>query len=196
MADHQNRSGPSSSAEEPRLRWDSEPLLRLLQRVPYIDGDYITIAWLSPSRREKQIARMFRRESASHQVQLCQTPMRRHLQTGPPSTKFRIRIWRFKGRPAAGGVVCTVLLDGFPSIQTPPESPPGLSESISEPEAMSDPSELSPRELKAITDENDRLRQELHTLRWEVQTLRREMRRLGSHLANIEASIEPGTEPF
>ena len=196
MPDHRDSREPSTETEEPKLRWDSEPLLRLLRKVPYLDGDYITIAWLSPSRREKQIARMFRRESASHQVMLCQAPMRKHLQTGPPSTKFRVRIWRFKGRPAAGGIVCNVLLDGFPVVETPPESATDGSESISEAQGMSGYGEEAPEALKALTEENGRLQRELHTLRWEVQTLRREMRRLGSHLANIEASMEPGTEPF
>ena len=183
-------------ASEANLRWDPDPLLKLLRKVPYLDGDYITIAWLSPSRREQQIARMFRRESASHQVILCQAPMQKHLQTGPPSTKFRIRIWRFKGKPPAGGVVCNVLLDGFPTVETPPGEASVPPESISESQEESESSETSPRELRALTEENERLERELHTLRWEVQTLRREMRRLGSHLANIEASLEPGTEPF
>jgi len=207
MAQSNSSSGSLDKGDKQRLRWEANRLLDLLNRVPYIEGDYITINWVwnkGGKRREGQVSRMYRREPANRQVLLCQTPIRKYLETEGPLATFRIRVWRFKGKSPAGGVHCQVILDASPEPQMPSESSAGVSGGSGTSETSPEPSEpdTAPRKRSRRTGataklraENGELKKELHTLRWEVQTLRRQLRLINHHLKSLESSLEPGTEP-
>lgn len=190
-------------ADQQQLRWEAQRLLKLLDRIEYIEGDYLTITRVEgqgKQRREKQISRMYRREPSNRQTLLCQTPIRKHLETQGPSGTFRIRVWRFKGKRPAGGVHCPAVLDGFPAPEMPPEASVAPQEEPTKPKKPRRRSKpkagpVDPGETAKLQEENSQLRKELHTLRWEVQTLRRQLRVINHHLNSLESSLEPGTEP-